>query len=672
MSILLTNDRKKELLEQLKTDKRLIRLWQDFLLRVEKYTKDGILYPMYEHNTWWYYVWERIGDASFVYAMTKDPSAGKYVRNFVMDICKNKQESEWLGPWFRTVKFKDKPPMGQLETAHISCAIAVAYDFCGDLFIESEKELIRDRLKNRVLPWCRKFLEEGSPFNNWKMVLLNGYAATASVLGDKEAIEYSAEYFNFIIGAFNKDSYGESLQYSNYSMLQLLHAYEVMTAYDRTLCKKLDTSFSADMMVWYASSLMYMKPMNDARWGNSAYPRTLNFSDSAAIFRPTGDVLMHIIRNFSNSRPVDAGLAMWLFETTYKEKLDYFESATFGFGNDYSYFTFINYISPEAVIPLSPEKANLPLANSFETGTVVYRNSWDNPELILGIQGGYIPNNITGHRHQDHNSFILAYHNERMLADPGHTCYRLHSQKFSTSDQSHNTWTFEKENGEIIHQIKVRSNILSDIGLQPSMNRLERCEIKDGLFICQSDCAKAYGNDIEKAQRTWIVLNNNIVIVFDRIESKIPLRPITHFVVNNRGNKTDDRVFYEKRVVMRRNGIGMKLIPLEPNGNTVSMTPSWGYMHDCYSPEPDSRGQGKEGSALIYDYKSDEYSRIYSGAFVILLDSDEDIRLRHIRPDGENAYYIDKAAKKEFRLTFCKDGTLHITDLEKSKDYFID
>ena len=675
MGKLLTIDRKKELLKQIKTDARLNKLWQDFCTRVQAYTKDGVLIPMYEPITWWFYVWDRIGDASFVYAMTGDETAGKYVYNCVMDMCKNKSEREWIGDWFRTVD--ENPPIGKLETAHISCAIVVAYDFCGDLFSDEEKELIENLLRNRALPMCRRFLEKGRPCNNWKMVLLNGYTAAAFLLQDKDAIEYAVEYFNFLTRAYNKDSYGESLQYSNYSALHLLHAFELMTAYDNSLSEKLDTSFAANMMRWYASSLMYMKPMNDKEWGDEAYPRSINFGDSATVFRPTGDVLMHIIKQFSKSRPIESGLAMWLFETTYKEKLDYFEGASYGLGNDYSYFAFINYVSAKDVKPLSPQEAGLPLVNNFETGTVIYRNSWDNPELILGIQGGYKPTNLTAHRHLDQNSFILAYHNERMLADPGHTCYRLHSMKFSELDESHNTWTFEKENGEILHQTRVSNNVLFDSELQRQtqlpMNILERCEMEDNLFICQSDCAKAYGDNVEKAQRIWVVLDKHIVIVFDRIKTKVPLKLITHFVVNNRGNKTDDRVFYEKRVVMRRNGIGMKLIPLEPYDNSVSLYRSWGFMHDCYCSEPNRRGQGKEGSALIYNYKADEYAQTHVAAYAIVLDSDNDIRLWHVKPEDKNSYYISKStdAEKGFYLVFKEVEALSITDLSQNKNYEI-
>ncbi len=673
MSIMLTDKRKAELQELLKKDKRFLQLWNDYVARVATYTgkEKNELAPMYDRTKWWHYVWERVGDAAFVYAMTGDKVVGSYVHDVVMDMYSKKHFDEWTGPWFRKVT---DPGVGRLETSHISCAICTAYDMCPELFSAEEKEKILNSLRERILPWCKRFVENTTSFSNWWIVLFNGYATAAAILNDEAAIEYAVNYFNFCLNAYNKDSYGESVQYSNYAGLHLVHAYEMLVARKPELAEKLDTSFEANMMKWYAASFMYMKPMNDPDWGDKEYPRTINFGDSAAIFRPTGDVLMHVAKNFAATRPEDAGLAMWLFETTYKEDLPPYDSSTFGFINTYHYHTFINYVSTDEVKPLSPKEAGMPLVNTFETGTITYRNDWDNPKLILGIQGGYVPNNVAGHRHQDQNSFVLAYNNERLLADPGHCCYRLCSWKFSKTDDSHNTWTFEKENGDIIHQTIVSKSFSHEGGPMPSMNKLERCEKIDNIFICQSDCAKAYGDEIEKAQRTWIACGDNAMFIVDRIKSKIPVKPIAHFVFNNRGEMdlTDDRVFYKKRVVFRRNGVGIKLLPMDVKSYETEMKLNWGFMHDCYHPEPNRLGQGKEGSALIYDYKPTEFVKEYVAVYAIILDTDGNIAKWHTPDVGVNNYYIEPGDKiGGYKLSVEDDGSLKATDLYMGKEYTI-
>lgn len=672
MSIILTDKRKEKMLEQIKTDKRFAQLWNDYCKRVAEYTQTSELAPMYDRTKWWHYVWERVGDAAFVYAMNGDVKAGAYVHDCVMDMCLKKKADDWIGPWFRFKTISD-PPVGKLETAHITCAVVAAYDMCPDLFNDEEKAVIVELLKTRSLPWCKRFNADKSGISNWRMVLLNGFVNAACIVGDEDDIEFAVDFFNFLVQGYNKDSYGESVQYSNYASLNLIYAYEILTSYKPELAHRLDTSFEADMMKWYAASHMYMKPMNDPAWGDKAYPRTLNFGDSAAIFRPSGDVLMHVAKRFADTRKDDAGLAMWLFETTYKEDLGPYDSSTFGFVNQYHYHSFINYVSTDEVKPLSPKEAGMPLINTFETGTIAYRDNWDNPKLILGIQGGYVPNNATGHRHLDQNSFILSYNNERMFVDPGHCCYRLYSWRFSKLDDSHNTWTFEKENGEIIHQTPVSKCIVSEDGPMPSMNKLERCEKIDDLFICQSDCAKAYGDDIEKAQRTWLVLGDNMLFIVDRIKSKVPVKPIGHFILNNRGNGlTDDRVFYKKRIVFRRNGIGMKFFPLDVQGYDVNMVMDWGFVHDCYHPEPNRLGQGKEGSGLIYNFMPSGYTTEHTAVYGIVFDTDKNIGHWHTPDVGTNAYYIEPGDKKGgFKLVIEADGTLKAIDLYKNKEYFI-
>lgn len=672
MSFILTEKRKTEMLKQIKTDNRFAQLWNDYCTRVADYTQKPELCPMYDRTKWWHYVWERVGDAAFVYAMNGDKKAGQYVHDCVMDICLKKTADDWIGPWFRR-KDANKPPVGQLETTHITCAIVAAYDMCSDLFNEEEKTIIRELLKTRSLPLCKRYNGDKSRIKNWKMVLLNGFINAACIVGDDEDFEWAVDYFNFLVQGYNKDSYGEGVQYSNYASLNLVYAYEIIKAFRPELAERLDTSFEPALMRWYAASFMYMKPMNDPDWGDKAYPRTLNFGDSSAIFRPSGDILMHVAKRFGDTRKEEAELAMWLFETTYKEDLGPYDSSTFGFVNQYHFHTFINYVSVNDVKPLSPKEVGMPLINTFETGTIAYRDNWDNPKLILGIQGGYVPNNATGHRHLDQNSFILAYNNERMFVDPGHCCYRLYSWKFSKLDDSHNTWTFEKENGEILHQTPVSKCIVSEGGPLPSMNKLERCEKLDDLFIVQSDCAKAYGDDIEKAQRTWLVLGNNMMFIVDRIKSKIPVKPISHFILNNRGNGlSDDRVFDKKKIVFRRNGVGMKFFPLAVEGYDVSMDMAWGFVHECYHPEPNRLGQGKEGSGLIYNYAPAEYTTEYASVYGIVFDDADKINKCHMTEAAKNTYYIEHVDKKGgFKLSIEEDGTLKAIDLYKNKEYLI-
>ena len=94
-----------------------------------------------------------------------------------------------------------------------------------------------------------------------------------------------------------------------------------------------------------------------------------------------------------------------------------FDRSTFGFVNQYHYYTFMRYM--DAAAPLSPKELDLPLLDTFETGTTVYRDSWEDPTIILGIQGGYQPHNVTGHRHKDQNSLYSGIQKRAVYSGPG-------------------------------------------------------------------------------------------------------------------------------------------------------------------------------------------------------------------------------------------------------------
>ena len=116
MSFILTDKRKAKIKEQIKTDNRFAQLWNDYVARVKTYTgkEKNEVAPMYDRTKWWHYVWERVGDAAFVYAITGDEKAGSYVYDVTMEMFSQKKYAEWVGPWYRPVK---EPVTGALETA---------------------------------------------------------------------------------------------------------------------------------------------------------------------------------------------------------------------------------------------------------------------------------------------------------------------------------------------------------------------------------------------------------------------------------------------------------------------------------------------------------------------------------------------------------------------------
>jgi len=668
MGYLLKYDLVEKIRNDISSNMQLKNLWDSLYQRTMDFTRTPQLSKPQDTVKWWHLIWERLGDAAFVCAVMPNEQLKTFVHDVVMDVC-NKDIDEWLGPWFRK---RTDEKVATLETAHTGIAVAVAFYMCSILFSDEEKKVIFSALREKCQVLCKAFLKNlktTTKVNNWYMVILDGYITVSCVLNDEKAVKEGISVYQELLKAYSKDSYGESLQYSNYASLHLCHAYEMVSACYPALLKQLDCSVYGNLIKWYVASFMYMKPLY-GEWGEHvAYPRSLNFGDSAAIFRPSGDLLIHLSARLKNTVPINAGLARWLFDVTYgNPSHEPCDRSTFGFINNYHYLTIMLFSdSTEAI---SPQGAGMPLLSSFETGTVVFRDRWENPKLILGIQGGYKCNNVTAHRHFDQNSFIVSYLNERMILDPGHCCYRLYSHRHSVSNEAHSTWTFETEEHRLICQKPVEGNFLS--GIQEPMNKLKIAEKIDNIGVISSDCAPVYGEDFIRAERSWIVYNSNVIFIVDRIKTKIPVKVNTHFVVNNRNNMVDERIFYNLRVVIRRNGVGMKLLPLSAETEKLIMERAWGFAHDCYHPEPNNIGQGKEGSALIYKYTTEEYKTKHIHVYALIFDKEEHIKKWHAVVDDNHYRILPPGDQGGVKINIVSDELIQIADCNNNKIYHFD
>ncbi len=588
---------------------------------------------------WYHLVWEIMSDAAFVYKLDGSPELGQWIHDRTLEIVRISAD-EWIGPWFRA---RSANPIGRLETAHIASAVCEVCALASDLFDDNELNEIYTALQEKALPLCKAFLEGGQR-NNWYCVLLNGYAFTAATLDDSAAVEYAIECYNEIAMKFyDSDGYGESLQYSNYASLSLSNMRRVLVRYDEKNAERLPLTPIANTVKWAVSSHFYMKPIGERE---GIYPRSANFGDCASIFRPTAEVLLQISAEHPD-REI-AGLARWLFDLTYANPSHgTHELATFGFFNHFGYQALL--FLPRATDPISPEEARMPLKNIYMTGTSTLRDSWTEPQTILAVQTGYEPHNACSHRHYDQNSFILVHRGERYFADPGHCCYRLDSWKNSRLASHHNTWEFEDADGNLITQELVK------LHEAPLTTNVEQ-SAQSGFEIISSDSAAAYGEHFSRCERSFVAAFPNVLFIVDRIKSDIEIKLISHFVLNNRENQLKVHEADPYRLVLRRGDGGIKFFTflldgdeLKPDGLTLSRR--WGFIHDNYHPLPNQIGQGKEGSATIYDYTSNELSKEFTVVHAIAMDGTETVKGWHIKPSGNSVTVSAPKNTSRFTLT---------------------
>jgi hypothetical protein len=561
---------------------------------------------------WWFSAAEYLSDAAMAHALKPSAAIAAWLRSQTLGICR-RSEDDWVGPPFRPHAVR--PVRGNLETAHLSWGVAVSLDLAGEIFTEAEREEIRATLRDRAIPLCREWLANANHLANWRCILGAGEAVAAAVLDDREAMQRAVREYRISLQIYQNDgSYGESLQYSNYPALHLLLTREALVRRDPALAAELPTDPWNLLPRWYAASLFYVKPLSG--WGAAPRARCANFNDSSAIFRPSGDLLLGLAAREKDAHPRGAGLARWLYDALYAPDLSVgpHDGASFGFLNDWGFLSPV--FLPQACEALDPEAAGLETLESFDNGNVLVRDAWRG-KTTLAIHGGGEPLHGPGHLHGDLNSFILVHNRERLLVDPGHSCYRNLIHALEGSTLTHNTCTFTVQDHDDLglqedkharldlqQSRKARAHFDRATGLRVAAadrgaRRLLAARL-DEVTVVGSEAAALYGAPIERFARFWILCGSHALFVVDHIVSARPVQVAWHWLLNNRDGLLEHKVIHPDRAVARRPGAGLKLFHL---GAGLPGTPEYAYVHDAYDPLPAATGEGRPGSGMLLTWR---------------------------------------------------------------------
>ncbi|MBN2643825.1 MAG: heparinase II/III family protein [Victivallales bacterium] len=648
MSIFLS-DKEKELLRKPNSNRKLSNLYWGLLNRVKKYSYNpGLSSAAGTNSEWWHHAAEYVTDAALVCALNPaDKSLDIWLRHAVLEIAR-RPEADWIGPFFRD--HTANPPSGHLETTHLSIAVAVALDLVPGIFTDDEKADLEAALRDKAIPLCREWIKNNRHLANWRCILLAGMAVPAAVLNDREVIAEAAAEYDFCLNVVQPDgTYAESLQYSNYCYYGLMMTHEALMR--RAPSLKLSNRSYAKAVQWFVQSYLYNKPMTG--WGAYPMPRSLNFNDSAAIFGADPDLLMHISATLKDEMPLEAGLAKWMFDELYTEfpAQGPFDRNTFGFVNRYGFLSVIHYAS--AADAVSPEC--LPPAVAFSNGDCVARSSWSDSKTVLGFSasssdGMYAP----GHLHGDINSIILVHNNERLLVDPGHTCYRSLIHEFDCATKAHNTCTFQfsaPDNGLQENAMKTVSiqqhtcptrTITGKHQVAPPVPRGGKMLLSariDDVSVFANDAAELYGKPIEKFERCVILAGENAVFVIDRIDAGQDVITSWNWLLNNRDGELDFKVIYPDRLVARRGNSGMKLFSV--SGDSTLCGPAYGYVHDAYHPLPQQPGEGAPGSGMLFNWKEKKALKSRVAVHAVAVDEYGILSGWHFKRGEEDSYILE-------------------------------
>ena len=582
---------------------------------------------------WWHLAADTVMTVAGAHAVRPSQVKAAWLHEIVLALAR-RSEDEWVGPFFRNHAMPE--PMGHLETAHLTWAVAFGLDLAPDVFSTAEHEELHACLREKALPLCRRWFEYANRQQNWGMILLAGVAVAAAILNERETIAWAAGEYGRRLTLFQDDgSYGESQQYANYAIYGLMLTHEALRRHDPKRFAELSLEPHIYTPRWWTCGLLYRKPL--AGWSDDALNRVANFNDCSAIFRPHGDVLAHLAARGRTVHPVEAGLARWLFEKSYQGNPNAlpFDRGTFGLVNDVNVLTLA--LLPESAPPVDPGEAGLDCLSSFSVGETFVRRSWQ-PRTVLAVNGEDQWLNTRNHRHLDAGSFILAHNNERLLLDPGHCCYRTAVQELNKRTDFHNTVTFGK-----LRQSPPRSNTgdrearSSRPGATARGRRLLHAQTGD-ITIVGYEFADCYGPPICYLARFWILCGEHALFIIDRIRADDPVEPTWHWLLNNRDAKLDFEQTEPGLVVARRGNAGIKLARTEARGFAG---PAYHFVHDAYHPLPAMKGEGVSGSGLMFTDKTGSERHDWYSCHAIALDSYGRISRWNIRFEGRAAFISD-------------------------------
>lgn len=598
---------------------------------------------------WWHAAAEVLTDAAMAWALKPADPLGPWLRDAALSVARRPVD-DWIGPFFRS---HADPPTGHLETAHLSWSLAVALDLAPDVFSEAERDELRQVLTERAMPMCVRWLDRARHLSNWRCVLLAGLAVPAAVLDDAQATERALEEFTLCCDAFQPDgSYAESVQYANYAASTLALAAEALLRRDPNWRGQLPIERYARSARWFAASLLYIKPLDG--WGPYPRPRVANFGDCGAIAAPSGDLLLHIAARAADALPDEAGLARHLFDSIYVPipELPPHDRATFGFVNTCGFLTLP--LLTQAVEPLAPKEADVPPVASFSVGDVLARDAWGG-RTVLAARTGSEPLHVTGHWHDDLHSFILAHNGERLLVDPGHSCYRglIHVAEMRTD--THNAISFgTKDGGELLQSHRLVRPISAERRLAAPVDRGARLLLaqREGeVALVASEASAAYGAPIAECTRVWLLCGAHALFTIDYVCADEPVWPKWHWVLNDRDGLLDLKVAGPDRIVARRGDAGMKLFHCAGGERSG---PFYSYVHDAYHPLPNRRGEGASGSGLVMRWSGREARETLMAVHVVAVDDYGTVAGWHLKTDGDAIGLRGPGGSPAWRLTVDK------------------
>ena len=389
-------------------------------------------------------------------------------------------------------QFPDWNPAHFLDTAEITHAFALGYDWLYDQWTEPQRRVLREAIATKGLREGLKVYDskKGWPRNenNWNQVCNGGLISGALAIADVEPKLAARIVFEAVQSVplamkhYEPDGGGtEGVTYWGYG-----------SRYNIVLLSSLETAlgndFGLSQVGAFAQSGYYQIYMSGA--GRTAF----DFADC-------GRARVSEAQHFWLARKYDVTAFSWF-------RLNALES-----GQEHGGLLDLLWFDDRG---RGFEPKSLPLDRYFRGAECAsLRTSWEPDAMSVGIQAGNTMN-LGGHRHLDLGSFIVDARGERWIMDSGveHETYMTHRNKIPRPD-------FYRVRAEG-HNVPVFNPGKGPDQKPKAVAKIVKFESTPQQGVAVVDLGEAYQADASRAIRTFTLQDRKRLVVTDELVALQP------------------------------------------------------------------------------------------------------------------------------------------------------